>query len=188
MSQLRVYSFVMMASLLLVIGSVLILPVSAFARASVPPRSVVADISVPAGYELLFRSHARGVQIYECQNGQWAFHAPRAALFGEDGHKRIGNHYGGIDQNLTPGPWWESKDDGSRIRAGEAISEPSPNANSIPLLRLKVLEWYGSGTFSQVKYIQRLNTVGGVGPAGACNAGQQRHVPYTADYYFYGNP
>ena len=78
--------------------------------------------------------------------------------------------------------------DGSRIRGGNAVSAPSPNANSIPLLRLEVLERQGSGVFTKASYIQRLNTVGGVGPTGACSAGALRWVPYTADYYFYGTP
>ena len=65
---------------------------------------------------------------------------------------------------------------------------PSPNPNSIPLLRLRVLEREGTGVFSPVSYIQRLNTVGGVGPTGACSGGERESVPYTADYYFYGTP
>jgi hypothetical protein len=145
-------------------------------------------IEVPAGYVLLFSSQARGLQIYECQNGQWAFHAPRAELFDPQSHQRTGIHYGGIDRDLTPGPWWESISDGSRIRGGNALRAPSPNPDSIPLLRLEVLERRGTGVFSQVSYIQRLNTVGGVGPTGACHGAEQRWVVYTADYYFYGNP
>ena len=34
-------------------------------------------------------------------------------------------------------------------------------------------------------YIQRLNTHGGVAPAGSCTPGDTASVPYTADYYFY---
>jgi hypothetical protein len=141
---------------------------------------------VPPGYVLLFSRHAAGVQTYECQNGVWAFRAPRAVLFNPHSHQLSAIHYGGIDRGLTAGPWWESVYDGSRIRGGNAVSAPSPNANSIPLLRLEVLERQGSGVFSQVSYIQRLNTVGGVGPTGACSTGARRWVAYTADYYFYG--
>jgi len=72
--------------------------------------------------------------------------------------------------------------------APAADSAPSPNANSIPLLRLEVLERQGTGMFSPVSYIQRLNTTGGVGPTGACATGAQRRVVYTADYYFYAAP
>jgi hypothetical protein len=171
---------------LLLVGQVLIVPVSASASSVAPP-TVPETIAVPAGSVLLFSEHATGAQIYECNNGQWVFRAPQAVLFKAQSPQLSAIHYGGIDRGLTPGPWWESAHDGSRIRAGNPIGAPSPNANSIPLLRLKVLDWEGTGVFSQISYIQRLNTVGGVSPTGACEPGAQRQVPYTADYYFYRN-
>ena len=183
MNRLRSYAAMVVATVLLVGGQVLIGPSSVAASPSVPEA-----IPVPSGYVLLFSSHARGVQIYECRDGQWAFHAPRAELFDPQSHQRTAIHYGGIDHGLTPGPWWESVDDGSRIRAGNPVIAPSPNPNSIPLLGLEVLEQYGTGVFSQVSYIQRLNTEGGVGPTGECQGSAQRRVAYTADYYFYGTP
>jgi uncharacterized protein DUF3455 len=188
MNHLRSYGSIVLAALLLVIGQVLIVPLSVSASSGAPPSNVPAPIAVPPGYVLLFSSHAKGVQTYECQNGQWAFRAPKAVLFDAQYRQLTAIHYGGIDRGLTPGPWWESLRDGSRIRAGNAVSAPSPNANSIPLLRLEVLERQGTGVFSQVSYIQRLNTVGGVGPTGVCQPGARRWVAYTADYYFYGNP
>jgi len=187
MNQLRSYAAIVLAAVLLVVGQVLSRPVSVAASAGVPP-TVPEAIDVPPGSVLLFSSQAKGVQTYECQNGQWAFHAPRALLFDPQSHEPTANHYGGIDRGLTPGPWWESLDDSSRIRAGKAVSAPSPNANSIPLLRLEVLERQGTGVFNPVSYIQRLNTVGGVGPTGGCQPGAQRPVVYTADYYFYATP
>jgi hypothetical protein len=186
MRQARSIAFVALAVGLIAVGLALLAPLSASASSGSP--AVPDAIAVPPGYTQLFTSRARGVQIYECKDGQWAFHAPRAALFDPEARGRTGIHYGGIDRGLTLGPWWESVGDGSRIRAGNAVSAPSPNADSIPLLRLEVLERQGSGVFGQVSYIQRLNTVGGVGPTGACVANQQRQVVYTADYAFYGNP
>jgi hypothetical protein len=187
MSHLRSYGSTVLAIFLLVVGQALSMSLSAFASSSVPP-TVPAQIEVPAGSVLLFSAHARGQQIYECLDGQWRFHAPRAVLLDPQSHERNGIHYGGIDHGLTLGPWWESLHDGSRIRGGNVVSAPSPNPNSIPLLRLEVLEREGTGVFSPVSYIQRLNTVGGVGPTGPCEAGTERKVFYTADYYFYGNP
>jgi Protein of unknown function (DUF3455) len=188
MNQLRSYRTILVAAVLLVLAHVLSLPLSVSARSGATPPSVPEIIAVPPPYVLLFRLHATGVQTYECQNGQWTFRAPRAVLFDPHTNRLTGIHYGGIDRGLTPGPWWEALGDGSSIRGGNAVSAPSPNPNSIPLLRLEVLERHGSGLFSQVSYIQRLNTLGGVGPVGVCSAGAQRWVPYTADYYFYGNP
>jgi hypothetical protein len=177
---------IILAALLLVVGQAMIMPLSASASASAPSITVPSTIEVPAGHVLLFTYHAKGVQTYECKNGQWAFRAPKAALLDTDNRRLAGIHYGGIDRGMTAGPWWESLHDGSRIRGGNAVSAPSPNPNSIPLLRLEVLEREGAGVFSPVKYIQRLNTMGGVGPTGACSVGEQRWVPYTTDYYFYG--
>jgi hypothetical protein len=184
MNRFRSLKSIVLAALLLVVGQALMGPLVASASPSAPP--VPAQLEVPAGNVLLFRNHAKGVQTYECQNGQWAFRAPKALLFGSPNRRLTGIHYGGIDTGLTPGPWWESLRDGSRIRAGNPVSAPSPNPNSIPLLRLEVLERQGTGVFTPVTYIQRLNTIGGVGPTGACSTGEQRWVPYTADYYFYG--
>ncbi len=185
MNQLRSTMTILFAAVLLVVGQILSVPVSVAASIGAPP-AVPEAIAVPSGSVLLFSRQAKGVQTYVCQNGQWAFHAPRAQLFDPQSHRPTAIHYGGIDRGLTPGPWWEALRDGSRIRAGNAVSAPSPNANSIPLLRLEVLEWHGTGVFSPVSYIQRLNTVGGVGPSGGCEPGAWRSVPYTADYYFYG--
>lgn len=188
MSRLRSYMPLVLTGLLLVLGQLLILPLPASASFGAADGEVYAPFELPAGSVLLFITHAKGTQNYECVNGQWQFHAPRAKLFDQERHRRIGVHYGGIDRGLTPGPWWESARDGSRIRAGNPVSQPSQHPGSIPLLQLEVLEREGSGLFSEVETIQRLNTVGGVGPTGACHGGQQRRVPYTADYYFYATP
>jgi hypothetical protein len=187
MDRLRSYGSIVLAALLLVVVQLLIMPLSVAAGPATLAGVAPGPFEAPPGEALLFSSHARGVQIYECRNGQWAFHAPRAQLFDPEAYMQTGVHYGGVDRGLTPGPWWESASDGSRIRAGNPQSAPSPNPDSIPLLRLEVLERYGTGAFSQVNHVYRLNTVGGVGPAGECAAGAMRQVPYTADYYFYGS-
>jgi len=49
----------------------------------------------------------------------------------------------------------------------------------------------GAGVFANVTWVQRVNTSGGVGPAGSCDPalagadGGVLKVPYTADYFFY---
>ena len=187
MKPLRSLSATLLATLLLVFGQMLSLPTSAAAGSGAPP-VVPGAIAVPAGSVLLFSRHAKGVQIYDCKNGQWVFHAPLALLFEQESIELTGIHYGGIDRGLTLGPWWESLEDGSRIRGAKTGEAPSPNANSIPLLRLDVVEREGSGVFSPVSSIQRLNTKGGVSPTSQCKSGTQRQVPYTADYYFYAAP
>jgi Protein of unknown function (DUF3455) len=53
---------------------------------------------------------------------------------------------------------------------------------------VEVTQTMGSGMLVGAKYIQRLNTVGGVAPAAACsaaNVGEKQIVKYQADYAFY---
>ena len=41
------------------------------------------------------------------------------------------------------------------------------------------------GRLGRTTYVQRLNTSGGVAPAGTCTPGATIAVPYTADYFFW---
>ena len=151
--------------------------------------TVPAEISLPEGHKLTFVAAAKGVQIYECAADAsgalaWKLHAPRADLLDDSGAS-IGSHYGGVDKGLPPGPYWEAKD-GSRVHAAKPASVP--NTGSIPLLRLEAADTSGTGVFGKVAFIHRLDTTGGVAPAGACETGKQTEVSYTAKYYFYSTP
>jgi hypothetical protein len=118
---------------------------------------------------------AKGVQIYECRDGKWAFVAPEAELFDRSG-KKIGRHYAG--------PHWESAD-GSRIIGAVKQRADAPAAGSIPWLLLGTKSVGSDGAFSKVTSVQRVATVGGVAPVGGCAQGAQARVDYTADYYFF---
>ena len=151
--------------------------------AAAPP--VPAPLQVPAGHELLLQLHATGVQIYQCQpkgdtsQFEWVFKQPEATLFTKRG-KNFGKHYAG--------PTWEAND-GSKVVGEVLASQQSPKPNAIPWLLLRAKSASGHGAFSNVRYIQRLNTVGGNAPATACRqdqSGQQLRASYTADYLFYG--
>jgi hypothetical protein len=61
----------------------------------------------------------------------------------------------------------------------------APKPGAIPELLLKSTANRGTGLFGSVDFIQRLNTEGGVAPAGSCADGTQTAVPYSADYRFY---
>src|SRR2546430_6151181 len=66
------------------------------------------------------------------------------------------------------------------------VSSPSADSNAIPWLLLQAVSNEGDGKFSDVTYIQRVNTVGGTAPATAGDATHlEARVPYTAEYYFY---
>ena len=66
------------------------------------------------------------------------------------------------------------------------VSSPSADSNAIPWLLLQAVSNEGDGKFSDVTYIQRVNTVGGTAPATAGDAMHlEARVPYTAEYFFY---
>jgi len=119
---------------------------------------------------------AKGVQIYECRAGKWVFVAPEAELFDRAG-KKIGTHYAG--------PHWELAD-GSKLVGAVKQRADAPAAGAIPWLLLGAKSVGSEGAFSKVTSIQRVATVGGVAPAGACSQpGTQARIAYTADYYFF---
>jgi hypothetical protein len=120
---------------------------------------------------------AKGVQIYECRDGKWAFVAPEADLFDSRG-RLIGRHYAG--------PTWESAADGSKVVGSVKSRADAPAPGAIPWLLLNTKSTGGKGSFSDVTSIQRVATAGGVAPAGGCaDAGARARVDYTADYYFF---
>ncbi len=160
-------------------------PATAPAPAMVPP-VVPAELAVPEGAKLALVAGGKGVQIYECAADAagalaWKLHAPRADLSDAAG-KPLGSHYGGVDKQLAPGPYWEAAD-GSRVHAGKPVSVP--HEGSLPLLRIAAADVSGTGIFGKVAFVQRLDTTGGIAPAGTCTAGKLTEVPYTATYYFY---
>jgi len=145
-------------------------------------QQVPPQLQPPASEQLLLQVHAKGDQVYICQEGvmqfAWALKAPEAQLFDKDG-KPFGKHFAG--------PTWEASD-GSRVTGKAAGNVPSPDADSIPWLLVDVVNHEGSGVLSRVSRIQRLNTKGGKVPASGCDAahiGQEARVPYSADYLFY---
>ena len=151
---------------------------------------VPSAIAVPNDVRLAVHDHAIGMQIYNCAASgggdagagtttyAWTFKAPDALL---------------SDMSFTPvamhgaGPSWTSTD-GSVVVASAIASAGAPQADAIPWLLLKEVSTTGPGVFSEVAFIQRLNTWGGVAPATGCDASTVdtlTRVPYSADYYFY---
>jgi Protein of unknown function (DUF3455) len=152
-----------------------------------PQPGIPREIQLPDGAELVLRAHAAGVQIYVCQEGAdgklvWTPKGPEATLYDEEG-AAIGSH--------SHGPTWKHND-GSEITARAVARVNAPDATAaIPWLLLSVTSHSGSGAFSRITAIQRINTDGGQPPPGACNAssrGTETRSEYTADYCFYFTP
>jgi Protein of unknown function (DUF3455) len=138
-------------------------------------------IRAPENEHVALRVHAKGDQVYVCQQGvtqsAWRLKEPDAQLFGSDG-KLVGKHFAG--------PSWQMND-GSKVRGEAEANAPSPDRNSIPWLRIKVVNHDGTGVLSPVTTIQRINTKGGAAPLSCDEAhgGKELRVPYEADYLFY---
>ena len=163
----------MLARSLFIFAALSLSAVSAIAQ-DVPPK-----LAPPLERPLLGKYAAKGVQIYVCAvkglANEWSFKAPQAELVDAQG-RPFAKHYAG--------PTWEAPD-GSRIVGKVLATEPAPNAGAIPWLLLST-EPSGSGVLAGVRFAQRVNTSGGVGPTGPCQtAGIERRVDYTADYLFY---
>jgi hypothetical protein len=145
---------------------------------------VPAILEVPAGNKLFFHVFATGVQIYvdslTATGYAWVFKAPEATLYLPSNlcHS-VGIHYAG--------PTWANNHGGSVLGA-KLQSSPSPDVTAVPWLLLQKVSTAGTGRITEVTYIQRLNTSGGLAPttvADAAHAGEIARIPYTAEYFFY---
>jgi hypothetical protein len=142
-------------------------------------RDVPAKLALPQGAALVGEYAAKGVQIYVCRvkgaATEWSFKAPEAELVNAQG-RPFARHYAG--------PTWEARD-GSKIVGTALAAEPPPKEGAIPWLLLSTKS-SASGVLAGVRFVQRVNTSGGVGPTGACpTAGTEQRVDYMADYIFY---
>lgn len=146
---------------------------SAAALSKAPPA-----LDPPAGNVLSAVFAAKGVQIYQCTAGAWAFVEPAASLTGRS-WRPAGRH----DVIHFRGPSWQSTEDGSLVEARAVANSPVPG--SIPELLLQATRNRGDGVFGSTTYIQRLATKGGVAPAGACVDGTVTAIPYSAEYRFF---
>ena len=85
------------------------------------------------------------------------------------------------------GPTWQGSD-GSTVVAAVAERADAPSKKAIPWLLLEAKSHTGSGAFSTITYIQRLDTKGGIAPVTGCDAAHanaEARVPYEAMYAFY---
>ena len=163
----------------------LLVAASALLSFSAAAQQVPQQPKPPANEHLFLRVHAKGDQVYTCKSDAaqftWTLKAPDAQLFDKDG-KPFGKHFAG--------PSWEAND-GSRVTGKAVANAPSPDAGSIPWLLVKVVSHEGDGVLSRATFILRLNTKGGKARASGCDAshlGQERRVPYSADYLFFAPP
>jgi hypothetical protein len=172
------------------LGLLALLSATLVAGAAVPagaggrPPAVPEAIRVPAGQEVVLDVIGKGAQIYDCKPSAtdptelaWTFREPAAVLYGH-GRRPVGIHF--------RGPTFESFD-GSNVVGTLQASVPAPHPGAVPWLLLRAVSSQGDGVLAQVDYVQRLETRGGVAPAGTCDPAEDATVavPYRARYVFY---
>jgi hypothetical protein len=177
--------------LLIACGGVLVLCAlaAAVASAKVTPQTSPGDPLDPRTYapksKAFLEVHATGVQKYACQaNGTWLFTDPVANLYKTHGSPKVdGTHF----LNFATGrPVWRFQD-GSSVEAARKAAASAGSANIAWLLLETAVATEGDDgeRLADTTYVQRLNTVAGVAPAGACTPGARTAVPYAADYVFW---
>jgi Protein of unknown function (DUF3455) len=135
-----------------------------------------------AANESAMRYNGNGAQVYVCSatSGKfaWTLKAPDAKLTDENPKQTI-KHFAG--------PTWQAMDGSSVV--GEAVAtSPSPRLGAIPWLVLRAKSHSGSGMLSDVAYIVRTDTRGGVAPRSGCDqahSASERRVSYSATYLFF---
>jgi hypothetical protein len=136
----------------------------------------------PRGVAALQESVVRGSQVYACTmqaDGSFAFtqHNVEARLSG-------GIHHTFVQPDAGP-PQWRAPD-GSAV-SGTVVTRNANGDGNIAELNLDATQiGRPHGLLGDVVEVLRLNTVGGVAPAGPCDpqATPVVNVPYRADYVF----
>jgi FtsP/CotA-like multicopper oxidase with cupredoxin domain len=146
---------------------------------------VPSAIAVEDGYKPFLVADAVGVQIHACtltgSSYGWSFVGPRAVLVDERGQFLM-THFGG--------PTWRAQD-GSEVK-GSLHDRVTVDPTAIDWLLLDAASTTvgaDGDRLAGTKFIQRLQTTGGLAPAPeTCNpgtVGAVEEVPYTAVYAFW---
>jgi CHRD domain/Protein of unknown function (DUF3455) len=135
-----------------------------------------------SGVAALQESVALGSQIYACTpqpDGSFAFTQDDVAA-----HLTDDIHHTFVQPVAGP-PQWQAPD-GSAV-TGTVVTKNGNGAGNIAELNLDGTQiGTSTGLLAHAVEVLRLNTLGGVAPAGSCNpqATPIVHVPYQADYVF----
>ena len=163
--------------------------------------AVPVDLEVDAQSQPYLIGYADGTQNYGClplgKGVAWTLLGPQATLFD-----------GSLDQEMThylsPNPqeagiaratWRHSRDTSTvwAVAVATSVDAAYVAPGAIPWLKLEVRGAQygpdGGSKLTPAKFIQRVNTAGGMAPATGCrhasDIGKRVFVPYTTDYVFY---
>jgi Protein of unknown function (DUF3455) len=168
----------------------------------VTPPPVPASIAVKPGFTAFLEGHGVGTQNYICLPAgatfAWKLFTPEATLFSDAGRQVTTHFFSPAPIENAPFlPTWQHSRDTSAVwarLAADPYSQPDFVARgAVPWLLLEVAAAQdgpaGGSTLTAARYIQRLNTFGGVAPSTGCaesaDVGRTAFVPYMADYFFF---
>ena len=182
------------ASLVFVLALALPVAVSAQNGGKIEVPEVPATHAAPEGNVAFLQTRAYGTQQYICLPTGWKQFAPQATLYPQNAPMQIATHF--LSTNPVDGlprPTWQDAHDGSAVWGkvvGLPLTDPAYVApGAIPWLLLEAAGTavgpIGGEVLAKTTYIQRVNTQGGVAPAGTCTVGAVALVPYSTDYFFY---
>jgi hypothetical protein len=181
-----------------------VLAVSAYSQ-TLTPQEAPANLRPPDGHVAFLKLSATGTQNYVCLPGAsglaWKFQGPQATLFAKfrllslEVQQQLATHFLSLNPKEpgTARATWQSSSDSSAVWAKKIDESTDPryvSPNAIPWFLLQIVgsqKGPNDGAFfTQITYMQRVNTDGGIMPAEACTeAGSLRFVPYKADYVFF---
>ena len=153
-------------------------PTTARGGGPTPNSMLPADIQVDESqFKVVETLRGIGKQVYDCTGGKYVFREPMAGLFSTRGLP-AGIH--------GAGPFWADFD-GSKVVGTSPVSVASPDGpNNIAWLKVTAASNAGTGgVLSNVKFIQRTDTRGGVAPA-TCGA-PTISVDYATFYVFWAS-
>jgi Protein of unknown function (DUF3455) len=143
------------------------------------------SLEPPADVAPVLFAYAQGVQRYVCKEKdkapgsfEWTLKEPHAKLY-DAGNRELGSH--------SAGPTWQLADGSKVVKKKVVASVPALQSDGVPWLLVEV-ESSGRGALTGVRYVQRVDTVGGAAPATGCDAphaGATHDVEYRATYVFY---
>jgi len=184
------------------------------ANVSVPPLPDV-KLQVEPGFTAFLEGHGVGTQNYVCKPSTasatgfaFVLFTPEATLFSDNDKQHITHFFSPnpfeantdptVVGNLAIRVTWQDSKDSSTIWAklhqapNGDLAMVTVDRNSVAWLLLDVVGAQsgptGGDTLTDTKFVQRLNTSGGVAPSGCASladVGKVAFVPYTADYFFY---
>jgi len=173
------------AAVAALVAAPVVLGVAAPAHAGPAAPEVPSTIDVVGDFKPYLVGHAVGWQVHTCKPAAtgyaWSFDGPVATLHDDRG-RLLATH--------SAGPTWTALD-GSSVVA-DVVDRAVVDPTAIPwlLLRTRVATGGPDGDrLAATTHVQRVATTGGLTPpASECTAdhvGEQRSVPYTADYVFW---